>query len=260
MFAPTHTFISTGEKTAMYTLREAGIYSDGNCMMYMDRYIQNLSNDREKAIEKAKSISTEIGIAFRTDGELFALNEIKRMRKEEREYIERIKKEEQERNDKEIRESFDAEVTDGNFIFGKYVGESPSDVVNNHEDIGYIKWLASQYVEGEISRFNVNATIAKRWVDENPQPESDFIGEVDTKITVTAKVIVAMNVDSFYGITRMVVLKDENENVIKLYSTAKSVYALNIGQELTITGKVKCHTHYRGEKQTTLCGRLKIEG
>lgn len=259
MFAPTHTFISTGDKVAMYTLREAGIYTEGDNMMYVDYFIQNLSNDRDKAIEKAKVISTEIGLTFRTDGELFGLNEIKRMRTEERIRIEMIKEEEQNRKDKEVRESFDAEVSDGNFILGKYVGESPSDVATNHEDIAYIKWFAAQYVEGEVSRFNINAAIAKKWIDANPQPESSALGEVHENLTVTGKVIVSMNTESFYGITRMVVIKDDECNVVKMYSTAKKINDLRVGDTITVTGKVKSHTTYRGEKQTNIGGRLKVE-
>lgn len=242
----------------MYTLREAGYITDGASQVYVDFYIQNLSNDKDKAIEKAKVISTEIGLDFHADGELFALNEIKRLRKEEREMIERVARIEQEKRDYEAAVVFDAQVTDGNFVSGKYTGLSPTEVVEGKDDLQYIKWYAGQYVEGAKTKFNVNAYIAKRYVENNQVPESQFVGNVGENVTVTGKVRFSRLQESFYGMTRKVIIESD-ANVITIYSTSKAVNALEVGDKVEITGKVKKHDEWSNEKTTQLGGRLKVK-
>lgn len=56
-----YTYVATGEKTAMYTLRKFVELPNGTGGSL---HIQNLSIDKEKAIEKGRGISAELGVTF----------------------------------------------------------------------------------------------------------------------------------------------------------------------------------------------------
>lgn len=258
-FTATHTFISTGAKTAMYTLREAGYFTTEYGTAYADFYITNLSNDKDTAIEKAAKISNEYDLPFRTDGELFSLNEIKRRAAEEVE-AQRVAREkaEQEKIQQE-QEFYEISLSEGMILVGKYAGRTIDEVVSITK--GYIEWLSTQYNEGAVSAFNVGAKLAHDWVKANVK-DSEYVGTVGEKITVTGEVKTTRSVSGFYGTTRMVVVATENGELVKLYSTAKAAYALREGDNVSITGKVKSHEkdyYNRDQKTTLLNGRMKFE-
>lgn len=80
MFRAEKTFIATGEKTRMYTLRKWGTFNNGYKDFKGSLYVQNLSIDKEKAVEKGEEISKELGLPF--DSEIdFELNEIERRKR-----------------------------------------------------------------------------------------------------------------------------------------------------------------------------------
>ena len=129
-------FISTGEKTGFYTLKQhvfepryaqacGGQWFAAGCD-HKEVYFQNLSTDRDEAIRKAKEIT---GYDLTAS---FDLDEIKRLTAEE---YARIRAEAQAK--------FDA--TDWSvFQFGKYEGRSVADVFA--ESPGYVEWFAGTWV------------------------------------------------------------------------------------------------------------------
>lgn len=85
MFKAEKTFIATGEKTKMYTLRKWGMFNNGYRDFQGSLYIQNLSIDKEKAIKRGEEISEELGLEFDPEVD-FELNEIERRRRIEELY------------------------------------------------------------------------------------------------------------------------------------------------------------------------------
>lgn len=257
-FNPTHTFISTGQKTAMYTLREAGYLTTAHGTVYHDYYICNLANDRERALEKAAEISGEYGIPLRTDGELFSLNEIRRRASEEVDAVrnERIKAE-QERNEKE-NSDYAITLSEGMVLLGKYAGKTVEEIVEF--DLSYIKWLARQYQQDSITGFNVGAKLAHDWVELNVQ-KSTYIGDIGNKLEFTGKVESNRAVNGFYGSSNCITVIDSDGILVRFYSTSKKSNTINSGDLVLIAGNVKSHDvdYVSREQVTILSGRIKIE-
>lgn len=80
-FIGQNTFISTGDLQKMYTLRVYGVaYGSTKTSIF----VQNLSIDKEKAVEKARKISQTMGIPFNDEID-FDLHEIERQKRREQE-------------------------------------------------------------------------------------------------------------------------------------------------------------------------------
>lgn len=85
MFIPHNTFISTGDKKSMYTLRKWGVLIKDDGQEEMNSlFIQNLATDKERALQKGRLLSQKYDVPF-TEEIDFDLNEIQRMQREEEE-------------------------------------------------------------------------------------------------------------------------------------------------------------------------------
>lgn len=96
-FTAMSTFVSTGDKKKMYTLRVYGCTQHG---IYSAKYVQNLSIDKQKAVEKGRLLSAEMGLPFNEEID-FDLKEIERK--------ERAKQEEQAQEAAQERDREDVE-------------------------------------------------------------------------------------------------------------------------------------------------------
>lgn len=86
-------------------------------------------------------------------------------------------------------------------------------------------------------------------LEENNKPEiekSNFVGNVGDKITITAKPECVFSSDSQYGM--VYIYKFMQGKDIFTWKTNKDLQNV----ELTITGTIKAHNEYRGNKQTEL--------
>lgn len=81
-FEAVKTFIATGQQTKMYTLRKWGKFNNGTNEFYGSLYVQNLSIDKERAVEKGQKISDALGLEFESEID-FELNEIERRKRED---------------------------------------------------------------------------------------------------------------------------------------------------------------------------------
>lgn len=86
-FEPESTFVATGEGRKMYTLKAYGKTTIGGRSVADVQYIQNLSISKDKAIEKGRDISEELGLPFNDEID-FGLNEIERGKQPEETIVE----------------------------------------------------------------------------------------------------------------------------------------------------------------------------
>lgn len=88
-FIPESTFVSTGEKSKMYTLKVYGKVLLSGEYVAAGKYIQNLSTDKVKAIEKGRELSEAMNLPFNDEVD-FDLMEIERnhLRQKEQEEME----------------------------------------------------------------------------------------------------------------------------------------------------------------------------
>lgn len=242
-------FISTGDKVAMYTLRvmcEVNVVIQGcNRTILKDYFIQNLSNDRETAILKATQILAEQDLDLKNDPS-FELNEIKRVRQEEKEELERAVKEAEERQKAQIEKYFVESIESDVFVTGMYTGHPVYDVAQNN--LQYLFWLASHDVSEAKSKFDINVQIAKNYIEKNGLQKPGFVGEIGADVELELKLkSVHWTTGQFPTLCHN--CETLNGEIVRFYSVAKAFKNIEENEIFKIKGIVKHHTE-------TLTGRL----
>lgn len=155
---------------------------------------------------------------------------------------------------------------------------SNSDIEIANEVIHFVNSLDanSEYIENlqqVLSQENISyklAGIAGSAVPmfyRNPKKAKDaeaketrWYGNVDDKIEFTGTVLVAARFEGHYGSSIVLVVGTDAGEVFKTTYTGRSdaIWALAVGDTCTLTGTVKDHTEYNGDKQTVLT-RVKVK-
>lgn len=81
------------------------------------------------------------------------------------------------------------------------------------------------------------------------------------KYTITGRVTVTWDIDGMYGWSRMFIIDGEGDHAgitVKCFSTAENMLALQRGDRVSVTGKVKKFQEYKDTPQTELGGRLTL--
>lgn len=84
-----------------------------------------------------------------------------------------------------------------------------------------------------------------------------WLGEVGTKIEATGRIQTAFTVKTFYGSNRLVIIKTDDGNYIKIFGTGSTLWGIDEDEAVTVTGTIKELSVYEGDKQTVLT-RAKI--
>lgn len=264
-------FISYGEQCKMYTLHEIyhieKVINGIKVKTSESRYVKNLANDRERAIQKAIEYAASRNIEFvSTDGARKELFEIKRQRTEDilrsKEEAEKRRLEEEERYINEMLVVFEDQFQSNSFTFGKYTGKTFQEVLE--KDAGYVKYIIENSQLPHEHPRNLNDICANSlysYVDKNGYPErpednSEFIGAKGDRIKVNVKVIKKMSFDSMYGIKTMYHFMDENNNVFVTFYSGNT-WKLDVGDTATIKGTIDKHQTYDNVKQTHI-KRVKV--
>ena len=79
--------------------------------------------------------------------------------------------------------------------------------------------------------------------------DSEYVGNIGDKITVTVVVEKNVQLDGYYGPSSMHIMRDEIGNCYVWTTTAKN---WEVGSEHTIIGTIKDHKTYRNVRQTVL--------
>lgn len=246
-----YTFISTGDKTAMYTLRVMCLcrvqVGEESFTEMRDYYIQNLSNDKATAEAKAAEMSGMMQLPFKGNAD-FDLNEIRRNRDaqalEQREAAERAHNERLAAWAAER----DEQIQAGVFIMGKHTGKTAAEVAT--DDLGYLFWLA-----GEIEasgKLGICAKIAADYIESTGIQLPGYVGTVDQPIELTLTLKRAFWTQGQYP-TLMHIATTAQGNEIVFFSVAQGFKEIEIGQQFTITGTVKDQREgWGGTKQTVI--------
>lgn len=246
---PLYGFISTGDKTAMYTLRVMcrDRVSVGRevYVIAQDHFIKILSNDKAKAENSAQELCDDMCVPLKSDAS-FDLNEIKRRKSEEvqaeREARERSIREYQERIENEFQEGIRGDV----FLIGKHIGKNPSEV-----DVGYLFWLADQEISSNKSRYDINIQIASNYIKENNIQRPGYVGFLHEPIELELKLISCFATQGVYPSYIFKTVTPAQEQVV-FFSTSKKFLALNKGDTFKITGSVRSHDEYNGQFSTCI--------
>jgi hypothetical protein len=82
--------------------------------------------------------------------------------------------------------------------------------------------------------------------------ESQFVGQLESVISVKGKVELAKPIQNKFGKAMLISIKDENSNVIKCFSASKAAFNIQPNSQITMTGLVAKHDLYQGQKNTLL--------
>ena len=76
--------------------------------------------------------------------------------------------------------------------------------------------------------------------------------EIGEQVTLTGIVTMATSFDTAYGRQMVVVVKTDDHQVAKMFTTASWAWGVDFDDVITIAGTVKEHGEYQGIPQTTL--------
>jgi uncharacterized protein (DUF3820 family) len=143
------------------------------------------------------------------------------------------------------------------FNFGKYAGSLLVDVINF--DYDYAVWFAGGDAKDvEAGREpTLQMLFLRTLLSHRPPPlslPSYHVGKVGERISRTVEVAMKKVVNGFYGESLLLKFKDEEGNVLMTFYSGNSsdIWDLDLREKVVLTGTVKEHDEYNGEKQTKL--------
>lgn len=89
----------------------------------------------------------------------------------------------------------------------------------------------------------------------DPSP-SEYVGNIGDKLSLILKVIKVIPVESYYGVSNLHIMEDEETQNVFVWNT--STRALELDRTYSVTGTVKAHKLYKNIKQTVLT-RCKVK-
>jgi hypothetical protein len=76
--------------------------------------------------------------------------------------------------------------------------------------------------------------------------------EIGEKVTITGTVIMATDIETGFGTSRLIVVKTPEAYIGKMMTTAEWAWDVDFEEEVTVTAVIKSHDTYQGKAQTTL--------
>jgi hypothetical protein len=244
---PLYTYISTGDKTAMYTLRERVDVVTIHGTIPKDRFIAILSNSYDKALSKAVELTMSLPYSIPLKANQFELNDREKLS----ESISSFK-------DTEIVEDYDliqdkkfeVDVVSGVLLVGKYSNHTIEEVAKNDPD--YLYYVSSAWDEPvKHSARAVTYAIIKKWVDANPKEES-FFGVVGEKYVSNVVLKKKSMIQGVYGLSYALNFETSTGQRLVTYTTAKKFVELEVGSELSMEFLVHSHDDRSVGKVTTI--------
>lgn len=251
-------YISSGEKTKMYTLRENYLERHQGYIIERDFYVRNLSTDPDKALQVARDLGYEVD--SKPD---FTLEEIRRNKSEaEAKRYEEYRIAEQ--RERELRENQQIDmIKAGLFPFGKYRSLGFEQAPESY--IQY--WLKTDIEEtNTVARSLVNALEFNfPWILERIERSSgngEYFGEIKQRYqNLKGEIVGVAGFENFYGWQNVYnILLETGELAVYMGSAFIAYYDDErnddvfgkVGDIITFAGTVKDHNEYKEVKQTKL--------
>lgn len=130
---------------------------------------------------------------------------------------------------------------------------------NKREEKRVAEWEANRAeyeAAAEAERVAAEEAAAARSASQGAFKYLD--AEVGEKVVVEGEAVFVKVIEGQYGSSLMVVVKVAEDCEVKMFSSAASIWAVNKGDRVIISGSVKSHEEYDGKKQSQLV-RVKAE-
>lgn len=259
-FAPrSYVYLSTGDLHGYYTLHVVTYQVEydqlGVATGYTshDRYVQNLSVEGGNAERKAAEFAKKHGYENYASAD-FDLCAFSRWEVE---------------NNINIGVALELRK----FLFGKHAGCTFVSVIE--EDLQYMQWMLDQgrmfdddeYIKGsrmsdfrcaavaiyrlhEAGELKIEAPAPIEWTPEEP---SEYIGEIGDKVELEGVVEFTKSIESYYGWTDLFIIKVDDRDIIKFFTSSKSFDDVQRGDRIKFKGTVDKHDdQYNGTRETFL--------
>ncbi len=133
-------------------------------------------------------------------------------------------------------------------LFGWYVaGGEPISPIPEGITTHILKWekvsLNNKYLRPDQEIVEIISSI------RYGQSPSQYVGEVGQKITCNLIIKKVVELNTRYGNTNMHIMEDENDNIFIWITNTRNLIE---GQTYKITGTIKAHDVYKGEKRNVL--------
>jgi hypothetical protein len=252
-----YAYISTGDKTALYTLR---VMSDDLVQLGYEKriirnshFIQILSNDKDKASRKGRELAEELGVPFKDNAD-FDLKEIKRQRdalsQEKRLAYEKALEEKAQRE----RQIVEEQIKNNVFLIGKYAGETPEYV--NQENQPYLFWMATNHDANGL--LGVSGKIASKFIEDYDITPPDYLGKEGDIIQLKVKINDSFAVQGIYGTQWLFKTRDvETGSSVIFYTTSQKFLDKKVGDVVELSGVVKTHQEDKVGLKNTLLSSIK---
>ena len=127
------------------------------------------------------------------------------------------------------------------------------------------KWYFNKKVDGyNLKEIDINEDtytgdieVFKEITFEVAESESEYVGNINDKIEISAKLKFAGHYKTRFGTTYIYIFIDKQNNLF-VWKTSKILAEVNKGDEVELKGIVKEHSEYNHEKQTILT-RCKVK-
>jgi len=236
-------YISTGEKTMMYTLRQQWLDKAGQYDVVRDHHMQNLSIDKDRAHEKAVALLPEGAVIEKPR---FNLEEIRRLESVEISEARRIKEEQYEEQQAAYRQDKMDKIAQGRWPFGIYNGDKFDCAPDS-----YSVFMMSCDCEDDdiVMACLQNAlNIAFPHLVNLPTANGDFFGVIKKRYEFKATLVKSFCFETFYGWITIEQYVSETGELLHYKGSAPKGDGL--GKIHHFKATVKAHDEYKDTNQT----------
>lgn len=256
-YAP-HMFISIGETSAFFTLRESYLHTytvaGRVCTEVRSFHHQNLAQDIGEAIEKAIRLAAAHGLPlFGADREALQqqLRDIKRATADE--IAERERRAAQWEAERAQRAAdYHAEqlaMIDNGLSPLRASWNRPIETLERE----FLTWLVDQSAEGRFEQGSIiealAAAVEKHYATRLlPKPDRDkHFGQIGERVTIEGTVVRSIRLEGQFGISYFVTIVANG-----ICFMSKGSFNAKAGDSIRVKGTVKKHDHYKGQAQTVV--------
>jgi len=89
-------------------------------------------------------------------------------------------------------------------------------------------------------------------------PSAYLDAQIGETVVVSGQVVTAISVDTQFGTSRLIVVQTENNETVKMFTTASWAWGTDREDNITVQGTVKSFDEYQGQAQTMINRPKKI--
>lgn len=131
-----------------------------------------------------------------------------------------------------------------------YASVSEYDKALNVAEKARVRREAKLQEQGRVEIARLNAIAEARQSELSSWTHLD--GQIGDTVTVAGTVAVNTSIETAYGFSNLLIIETDNNQSVKMFTTANWSYGVERGQTVTVQGVIKGFGDYDGKAQTTI--------